>query len=266
MIHQSESNRTSIPRYKSSPRSVPLNQPSPTAPVEHKEGLDIANPNPVDQEPTQIETLENDNPELTECCIEEVYQADQNLIDEYEEEDLEECDPDPTSTLPEKTLEVDHVIEPSPDTQDQPETSKDLVPLIQNPQEDPTPLAITKDLIQYTSSGPTQDIIQYDPFLEVVYSSHCKLNILSPINSCSYLKSPQMNPMPFHDSSSCFLPYPETSCAVRNNQPLFVEIIRLLSIFVPVRFATYFWSTLWHLLGVYATFSSACHPPVERQS
>ena len=167
-IHQSEPNWTSIPRDKSSPRSVPLSQPiptvacvhksqpfpttsfvtkskptpslplvqpNPTIPVgrpisishptpatliEHKEELDRTNTNLVDQEPTQIETLKNDN---SECCIEEVYEADLTLVEEYEGEeelieDLEEYDNTADSTIPKGTLEEDQVIEPSSETQE----------------------------------------------------------------------------------------------------------------------------------------------------
>ena len=88
--------------------------------IEHKEELDRTNPNLVDQEPTQIETLKNDN---SEYCIEEVYEADLTLVEKYEGEEeliegLEEYDNTADSTIPKGTLKEDQVIEPSSETQE----------------------------------------------------------------------------------------------------------------------------------------------------
>ena len=63
---------------------IPIAQPTPTILIKHKEELYRANPNLVDQEPTKIENLEDDN---TECCIEKVYEADLTLVEKYEGEE-----------------------------------------------------------------------------------------------------------------------------------------------------------------------------------
>ena len=138
-------------------RPISISHPTPAALIEHKEELDRTNPNLVDQEPTQIETLKNDN---SECCIEEVYEADLTLVEEYEGEeelieDLEEYDNTADSTIPKGTLEEDQVIEPSSETQEQPKINEDQVSLVQYPQEAPTPLTPAKDLIQYPSEKST---------------------------------------------------------------------------------------------------------------
>ena len=78
----------------------------------------MTNPNLVDQEPTQIKNLEDDNPELTKYCIEEVYEADLMLVKEYEGENFGEYDIAVDSTLLEKTLGEDQVIKPSSEIQE----------------------------------------------------------------------------------------------------------------------------------------------------
>ena len=105
-------------------RPVPIAQPIPIVLIEHKKELDRANPNLVDQEPTQSESLKDDNSELTECCIEEVYKANLTLVEKYEGENFGEYDIAIDSTLPEETLREDQVIEPSSEIQEQPKISE----------------------------------------------------------------------------------------------------------------------------------------------
>ena len=67
----------------------------------------MTNPSLVDQEPTQIETLKDDNPELTECCIEKVYEADLTLVEAYEgeKEIIEDLEDETTECKEDKVLE-----------------------------------------------------------------------------------------------------------------------------------------------------------------
>ena len=56
------------------------------------------------------------------------------------------------------------------------------------------------------------------------------------------------------DSNSYFLPFPESSHVSRAIGLHFVEITRLHEPLEPIPFATYFWYTLWHLLGIHGNF------------
>ena len=111
-------------------RPILIAQPFSTISIKLKEELDMANPNLVDQEPTQIKNLEDDNPKLTKCCIEEVYEADLTLVEKYDEENFREYDITVDSTLPEETLGKDQVIKPSSEIQEQPKINENQVSLV----------------------------------------------------------------------------------------------------------------------------------------
>ena len=203
-----------------------------------------------------------------------------SLVDEYEGEDFEE---DHSSTLPEETLGEDEIVEPSPEVIEQQEISEDLVPISQYPQEEPTPLASTPYLIQYSHKEFIPLTLVDDLFLELTKSSFLKdpalamtkfsilqVDLMSPIDQCSNLKVIPSNQGLFHasnglsqDSDSYFLPYPKASNVSQTFQLHFVEVVRLHQFFEYVRFATYFWKTLWHLLGVHYKFSCACQTRVK---
>ena len=80
-----------------------------------------------------------------------VYETNISLIDEYEGEDCEENN---FNTLPEETFGKEKIIEPSPETSEQPKFSEDLVPVRQCPQEEPNTLASTQELLQVPEKNP----------------------------------------------------------------------------------------------------------------
>ena len=140
----------------------------------------------------------------------EVYEADMSLVDEYEGEDFEE---DNSSTLPEEILVEDKSVEPSPEISEPQEISGDLVPVSQCPQEEPTPLASTRDLIQF----PYKEFIPLTPvdnlFLELTkpslhenstlaltkFSIH-QFDLMTPTDQCPDFKNILNNQGLFHAS------------------------------------------------------------------
>ena len=349
---------------------------------------------------TSLESVDpiTTDPKPIEDGIEEVYDAGLSLVDEYEGEELEECDIDTIGSLPEETLESNQVVGPSSEIQ---EICENQVPLVKYPQEElivlaraissyplmtvipqvpiedlctelfkfahpmvdpllrmtessllqldlvpcpatkvspvisvehpcleridsPSPvevLLMTPDpflrmtdlpfyrvylstpigqisslevIIRRTShesfSNPVLEKVDHyllreqtltiaitcprllpepslDPFLGVANFSFRKDDQLTLIDHHSNLQVTTFSQQVIRDSPSYLLPFSRTSNASYTIQVYFVEVFRVNHVSEPIRFATYFWKTLWHLLGTHDKFScSACHPPTQGQT
>jgi len=180
-------------------------------------------------------------------------------------EQLEEKNPDTAiRVLPEETLEENLIVEPSPKFHEPVEFIEDLAYLTQYPQDEVTSLIPIEDLSEINDSF-------FHKVDSVDIPQPCKVNLISlgliP-DTPSYILLYPTNPEPFFlsyqtnpESIPYFLPFPETSSISRTIRLHFVEVSMLHTFIEHIRFATYFWHTLWHLVGVHAPFSSACHPP-----
>jgi len=163
----------------------------------------------------------------------------------------------------EQSQEVDIILE---DFQDKlPKDFPDDLP------PDPYPtleLVSSQDLIRYSY----QEFIPFlkDPALAMTKFSFLQVDLMSPIDQCSNLKVLPINQGLLHafsglsqDSDSYFLTYPKASNVSQTFQLHFVEVVWLHQFFEYVRFAIYFWKTLWHLLRVHCKYSCAHHTRVK---
>ena len=241
-----------------------LDQPTPTFPLAH---MNDRSKNPE----VQVEFMNTQDlgyPQTEGLGKEEgksepskyVYESNISLIDEYEGEDCEENN---FSTLPEETFGKEKIIEPSPETSEQPKFSEDLVPVRQCPQEEPNTLASTQELLQVPEKNPIIILEDFPDDLQLPRS-------IPPVDQYSNLKVIMSNqglfqdsPKLSQDSDSYFLPFLKSYPNFRAIKFHFDEITRLHEPLKPIPFATYFWKTLWHLLGTHGKFSCAYQTRVK---
>ena len=193
MASQSKSSRVSTSEHKPRLSQLPLDQPTPTVSLVHMNDrskdpeVQVESTNIQDLGYPQIEKL-GDKFEPIEDSIEEVYDAGLSLIDEYEGEELDECDIETIGSLPEETLESNPVIGPSSETQ---EICENQVPLVQYPQEElivPAQAIIPYPLVTVIPQAPIEDLYtelsksshpMVDPFLRMTESSLLRLDLVS---------------------------------------------------------------------------------------
>ena len=245
-------------------KQFPLDQPTPTIPLAH---MNDRSKNPE----VQVEFMNTQDlgyPQTEGLGKEEgksepskyVYETNISLIDEYEGEDCEENN---FSTLPEETFGKEKIIEPSPETSEQPKFSEDLVPVRQCPQEEPNTLASTQELLQVPEKNPIIILEDFPDDLQLPRS-------IPPVDQNSNLKVImssqglfQDSPKLSQDSDSYFLPFLKSYPNFRAIKFHFDEITRMHELLKPIPFATYFWKTLWHLLGTHGKFSCAYQTRVK---
>ena len=250
-----------IHRYQPSVNRLTLSRPTHSTPLVHqnniKEEVHEIDLELVDLDHIQTETiLEGQlvkDPESTNESEEEVHEVKIDLVDEYEKQLGEEShDTDTTVELPEETLEENEVIEPSPEILEREKSSEDIVFSIQYPQkESPSPTPV-KDLF------PEIDDPSFHPLdlLVPIGITQCPNHKIGPISLGLFFEFSSY----FHTnlkSDSYFLPFPEPSRVSRAMRLHFIEITRLHELLEAIPFASYFWYTLWHLLGVHCKFSCA---------
>jgi len=185
------------------------------------------------------------------------------MEEQIEEENLGTA----TRALPEETIEESQIIESSPKIQEPEEFIKDLISLNQYLQDESPPIVPIKDL--FPEIG--------DP------SFHCanpvdiaqprKVNLISiglvpdtPSFILLYPTNHEPFSLPYQTNSeptSYFLPFPDTSSISRIIRLHLAEISILHAFITHVRFASYFWHTLWNLLGVHCKFSCACQARIK---
>jgi len=211
-----------------------------------------------------IKNLKKETPESTKESKEDIYES--SIVEEYDEGG---CKVEITEKLIEKnykpTIEFEKgVTELGSNIVDESEGSQELyIEDVQEqiPKEQPQEVDIILE--------DFQDRLPKDLPDDLPPSRNTQSALeLAPIDQYPNSKIILNNQGLFHarlpqDSDSYFLPFPESTHISKAIRLHFIEITRLHEPLEPIPFATYFWKTLWHLLGIHDKFSCAYQTRVK---